>query len=873
MAVALGLKSSQESTVRLHIKKLGLADQESAPLAGAPASISTDGEYRQRPRIRPQPLTPRLDISDITAAATGQWESILPTLGIKVPKRGRHGPCPVCDGTDRFHFDDKTGDGGWYCRQCDGKNYGDGLDLVAKVTGKSIKEAAQEVAQVLGLVSGALDDEAIRQRQEQAARRAEQEKAQEQARRKQAASYAAELVSQCQHSPGAPYLVGKGLGDWSAMRLSSPVEVGGIGFAAGDLLVPLHDLTGELVNAQLINAQGEKRYLAGGQKAGAFHRIEGGELVAICEGYATGVSVHLATEATVYCAMDAGNLLAVANLARARHPAARIILAADNDAHTEGNPGKTKAEQAAAKVRGLVALPDEPGDWNDYHQAHGLTETQEAIMSISAPITSQAQDANQKAVAPPTAEVIPMPGGQPRRVTPEDTQMIDKMIASQRAALLIDRLGNVAVNIEAERVYRYSGSLWQPLTDTELRREMATIFTEQGSPFSDKGIASAVSTMKLMIPEMKEPSRDLIGFTNGVYDLSARQFRPHSPTDWLLNHNGIEYGAPQPCESIEANAPHFYKWLCHAAGNDTAKMDRISAALFMVLANRYDWQLFLEVTGEGGSGKSIFARIATLLAGGQRNTGSGSMKALDEARGRAQFVGKRLISLPDQSKYIGDGSGIKAITGGDLVEIDGKYEKQFATVLQAVVLVTNNEPMIITERNGGVSRRRVIFTFDRVVSDTDKDPMLGDKIAAELPVVIRYLLTRFAEPDHARLLLLEQRNSDDALNIKRATDPVIDLCGMLAFLDEPSGLRMGGNTELKREPRRYLYHLYLAFMDYHGLGRPLSVQKFSQAVNTAAKEYGREYKTRKVKGYTQTNTMTTDAVEQFMPCALHVEGD
>ena len=812
-------------------------------------------------------------VSDVALAAVDRWPGVLASLGINTPGRGKHGPCPVCGGKDRFHFDDKEGKGTWHCRQCDGKRAGDGLDLVAKVTGMSTKEAAQEVAQVLGLVSGSLDHEAIDQRQAQAARRAEQVKAQEQDRREQAASYAAELVSHSQHSAGVPYLVNKGLGDWSTMRLSGPLNLAGIGFAAGDLLVPLHNQSGELVNVQIVSAQGEKRYLAGGQKAGAFHRIEGGELVAVCEGYATGLSVHLAMGATVYCAMDCGNLLAVANIARAHHPKSRIILAADNDAHTEGNPGKAKAEQAATKVGGLVALPDEPGDWNDYHQAHGLTETQEAIMSISAPITSQAQDANQKAVAPLTAEVIPMLGGQPRRVTPEDTQMIDKMSASQRAALLIDRLGIVAVNIEAERVYRYSGSLWQPMTDTELRREMATIFTEQGSPFSDKGIAAAVSTMKLMIPEMGKPSQELIGFANGVYDLSARQFRPHSPADGLLNHNGIEYGAPQPGESIEANAPHFCKWLCHAAGNDTGKMARINAALFMVLANRYDWQLFLEVTGEGGSGKSIFARIATLLAGGQRNTGSGSMKALDEARGRAQFVGKRLISLPDQSKYIGDGSGIKAITGGDLVEIDGKYEKQFATVLQAVVLVTNNEPMIITERNGGVSRRRVIFTFDRVVSDTDKDPMLGDKIAAELPVVIRYLLTRFAEPDHARLLLLEQRNSDDALSIKRATDPVIDLCGMLAFMDEPSGLRMGGNTELKREPRRYLYHLYLAFMDYHGLGRPLSVQKFSQAVNTAAKEYGREYKTRKVKGYTQTNTMTTDAVEQFMPCALHVEGD
>jgi putative DNA primase/helicase len=34
----------------------------------------------------------------------------------------------------------------------------------------------------------------------------------------------------------------------------------------------------------------------------------------------------------------------------------------------------------------------------------------------------------------------------------------------------------------------------------------------------------------------------------------------------------------------------------------------ILAALFMVLANRYDWQLFLEVTGPGGSGKSILPK-------------------------------------------------------------------------------------------------------------------------------------------------------------------------------------------------------------------------------------------------------------------------
>lgn len=468
------------------------------------------------------------------------------------------------------------------------------------------------------------------------------------------------------------------------------------------------------------------------------------------------------------------------------------------------------------------------------------------------------------------AELIPLrPEPEPR---PRGA-MIDKMSPSQRAELLMAHLGNIALNSDSEMIHNYNGQIWEPLSDLNLGRTMAAIYISHSAPFSDSAVSATISTMKLIVPELPVPSDELIGFTNGVYDMATLQFRPHAAADGLLHHNGIVYVAPQLGETIEQHAPNFIKWLSHSVDNDTAKMDRIKAALYMVLANRYDWQLFLEVTGEGGSGKSIFAQVAILLAGGPRNIGAGNMQALDNARGRAQYVGKRLITLPDQLKYVGDGCGIKAITGGDMVEIDGKYEKQFATVIRAVVLATNNDPMVITERNGGVARRRVIFTFNRLVSEADKDITLGDKIAAELPVVIRHLLTQFIDPEQARRLLLEQRNSSDALAIKRATDPVIDLCGMLHFIEEPRGLKMGGNISINRVPKRFLYHLYLEFIDYHRLGYPLSVQKFSQALKSAAKEYGVTYKTRKVKGYTQTNVTLTDAVEEFMPQNFYFENE
>ncbi|HGE5059137.1 TPA: primase-helicase zinc-binding domain-containing protein [Klebsiella pneumoniae] len=802
-------------------------------------------------------------VSDVTVAAVGQWPGLLASLGIVVPPRKKHGPCPACGGKDRFRLDDKGGRGTWICSQC---GAGDGLDLIRRVTGKLPKDAAELVAGVLGLSHVAISDADREQLQQQQRAQADAEQQQQQIKRQKAARRAADILRDCK--PGqSPYLAHKHLSWPSGLLNSTLIRVGEEAFPAGSLVVPLYNETGELVNVQLIRHDGVRHYLAGGQKQAACHRIPGGALVAVCEGYATGLSIHLATGATVYCAMDAGNLLAIAQVVRGMDDPlqpCRLWLAADNDATTTGNPGKTKAEQAAAAVGAVVALPPTAGDWNDYHQAHGLEETKRAIMSQIE--QTQQQDASQKEgplaeiakEEPKAAEVITLrPGLSNQGVE------IGKMAPSQRAELLRERLGEVAVNIVAATVYRYTGSLWEHVSDAIQRREMAAIYADHGVPFSSKMLSGVVDTMKEMIPLMAVPRDDLIGFANGVYDMAARAFRPHSPADGLLSHNGITYGEPLPGETLENSAPYFSKWLVHAAESDVAKMERIKAALFMVLANRYDWQLFLEVTGEGGSGKSVMANLCELLVG-SRNVGSSSMKRLESDFGLESVWDKRLILLPDQPKYIGGGATLKAITGGDEVSINQKGKPMFSAKVRAVVLATNNEPMVITERNGGMSRRRVIFTFNNVVAEADKDPQLGEKIAAELPVIIRHLLARFADPLVAKDLLLEQRNSTDAIAVKRATDPLFDLCAMVEFIAAPNGLRMGGKNDVIRNPRRYFYHAYLAYMEYHGLERPHSVNAVSRSLKQMAKELGSEYKTRRSDGVI-TNIVLTDEVEEFMP--------
>lgn len=349
----------------------------------------------------PGAMSPRF-VSDVAAAACGHWPELLAAMGIDTPHRGKHGPCPACGGKDRFRLDDKGGRGTWICSHC---GNGDGLDLVCRVTSKNPKEAAELVAPLVGLSAGGLDPAERERIQRQQQAKADQDRKRSEQQRQKAARRAADIMADTGQGE-SPYLERKGFGSHLSAVNRTLIREGGENFHAGSLVVALTDEGGALVNVQLIRADGSKRYLAGGQKAGAYHRIEGGALVAVVEGYATGLSVHLAIGATVYCAMDAGNLHAVAQIARRQHPEARILLCGDNDEGTQGNPGKAKSEQAAVAIGGLIALPPIAGDWNDHHRARGLTATKEAIMQGE--ITQQDQDAHQREGAPWQAEVVPL---------------------------------------------------------------------------------------------------------------------------------------------------------------------------------------------------------------------------------------------------------------------------------------------------------------------------------------------------------------------------------------------------------------------------------------------------------------------------------
>ena len=127
------------------------------------------------------------------------------------------------------------------------------------------------------------------------------------------------------------------------------------------LLVPARDVHGTLHTLQFISADGSKRFLTGGRIAGCYFAIgKPVNRLLLAEGLATGSSLFMATGAAVAVCFSAGNLLAVAQALRSKFPRLRLVLCADFDGATPGNPGLTKAKEAARAVCGFLAVPRLP---------------------------------------------------------------------------------------------------------------------------------------------------------------------------------------------------------------------------------------------------------------------------------------------------------------------------------------------------------------------------------------------------------------------------------------------------------------------------------------------------------------------------------
>ena len=307
-----------------------------------------------------------MDRLDVRAVAAGRWPGILKALGLSDHAlSGKHGPCPLCGGSDRFRFDDKDGRGTYYCSGC---GAGDGVNLAMKFTGLSFREAAQRIEQFAGVVQASTikaersDDDKL-----DALRRVWKESAPIQ-----------------QGDEVARYLRGRGLSLDTlpeSIRFHSGLAYRGDDMA-GNYPAMLATVTGPdgkarslhrtyLQNAQKAPVSHPKKLMQGLPLSGAAIRLAP---VSECLGIAEGIETALA--AAELFRLPVWSCVSTSGIDSFEPPEGvkAVVIFADHDLNFAGQ----KAAFAAAhrlKLKGhavKVEIPEAPGDWLDVLLCKGV---------------------------------------------------------------------------------------------------------------------------------------------------------------------------------------------------------------------------------------------------------------------------------------------------------------------------------------------------------------------------------------------------------------------------------------------------------------------------------------------------------------------
>lgn len=334
--------------------------------------------------------------------AENAWpELILGLTGHKMPDNPSvHITCPIHGGKNDFRFINDNGKGEWICTCSDGKVL-DGFEFLKRYFREDFKSVLHRSVEYLGINN---NNKLARKRVQPLANKLESVPPKDyKIPHQKVAEFSRTVVDQCVTTSTHQYLKAKGLDNTNLPFLVSKERHELTYVYAGEtckqtifpesLIITIYDLSdiNSIIGLQFIppfisSQEGKwygkhpKLYVKSTPLKDGVHIIKGieSERIAIVEGFATGLSVFLATGYTTVVVFDKNSMVTKAERIQALYPNAELVFFADND---ESGKGIESASKASQLVMGKVVMPPELGDWNDCHSKYGLEFVRDAINS------------------------------------------------------------------------------------------------------------------------------------------------------------------------------------------------------------------------------------------------------------------------------------------------------------------------------------------------------------------------------------------------------------------------------------------------------------------------------------------------------------
>ena len=265
------------------------------------------------------------------------------------------------------------------------------------------------------------------------------------------------------------------------------------------------------------------------------------------------------------------------------------------------------------------------------------------------------------------------------------------------------------------------------------------------------------------------PKIEVVNVLNGLLDVSTRILSPHSPDFLSPVQLPVKFDPNARC-------PMWDKFISEVFPGDSEAIGWEIPAWLATPDTSIQKAVLL--TGDGANGKSTYLR-AVLAFIGRQNVAAISLHRLENDRfSVARLVGRLANICPDlPSEDLSSTSIFKAITGGDALLAERKFEESFEFVPFARLIFSANHPPKSQDASSAFFRRWVVVPFERVFHAGDPGTLPRDQLDAMLadPTELSGVLNKALEALKAVRAngLSESESTRRAMDeFRQTTDPV-----------------------------------------------------------------------------------------------------
>ncbi len=229
---------------------------------------------------------------------------------------------------------------------------------------------------------------------------------------------------------------------------------------------------------------------------------------------------------------------------------------------------------------------------------------------------------------------------------------------------------------------------------------------------------------------------------NGTLDLRTGKLSKHSAENLITRHVPVAFDKKATC-------PLWLQFLDRIMAGNTGIIDYLRRAIGYSLTGSCAEQVMFIMWGSGSNGKSVFMETIKKIWGTYALTTPTDLLLLDNHGGAAsgsnsiaRLKGARLVlgsEIPPGARL--NESRVKEMTGSDTISARFLYAEFFDFIPQFKLWVRANNRPQISGMDHGIWRRIQCIPFTVAIADQDKDKMLGEKLAAELPGIFNWAVS------------------------------------------------------------------------------------------------------------------------------------